>query len=167
MKPLTNPANAALKTERKRIPMSVPVQKLEVPEIPGYHLYWFRSDPARIQRALQGGYEFVDERETQVNSVTLGSDSAASGNTDLGSRVSVVAGDEIGSDGQAVRLVLMKIRQDLHEEDLAISAATNEQVAASLRGDFESGNMGAGKVDVSQRYVDKAKSSTNLFTPKH
>lgn len=164
-----NPANTGFSgsAERKRIPMSVPVQKLEVPEIEGYHTYWFRSDPARIQRALDGGYEFVDEKETQVNSVGLGNDSAASGNTDLGSRVSVVAGDEVGFDGQPVRLVLMKIKQEYHEEDLKIAADTNERVAATLRGDFERGTIGADKSESNQRYVDKARSSTNLFTPKH
>ena len=164
-----NPANAAGKTssERKRIPMSVPVQKLEVPEIPGYHLHWFRSDAARIQRALAGGYEFVDEKETQVNSVTLGASPVESGNTDLGSRVSVVAGDEVGMDGQPVRLMLMKIKQEYHEEDLKIAAETNEKVAATLRGDFERGTIGADKSDPAQRYVDKSRSQTNLFTPKH
>lgn len=171
MQKLNNPANKSGKDsmERKRIPMSVPIQKLEVPEIPGYHLYWFRGDAARIQRALQGGYEFVDERETQVNSVGLGNDSAESGNTDMGSRVSIIAGDEIGHDGQPVRLVLMKIRQELHEEDLQIAAEANERVAASLRGGFESGRIGdeGNPGDRSQRYVDKNRSSTNLFTPKH
>jgi len=166
-----NPANTAGRTaaERKRIPMSVPVQRLEVPEIPGYHLYWFRGDAARIQRALQAGYEFVDEQETQTNAVALGSDSAASGNTDMGSRVSVIAGDEIGFDGQPTRLILMKIRQELHEEDMAITAQANEKVAASLRGGFDSGTIGnqSGMPgDPSQRYVDQRRSSTNLFTPK-
>ena len=45
-----NPANAngQASMDRKRIPMNVPIQKLEVPEIPGYRLYWFRAEPGRL-----------------------------------------------------------------------------------------------------------------------
>lgn len=111
--------------ERKRIPMSVPVQKLEAPEIPGYHLHWFNGTPDRIQRALDGGYEFVDEREARINNVSLGGDSATSGNTDMGSRVSVVSGTELGRDGQPVRLILMKIKQEWYEEDQKLVEARN------------------------------------------
>jgi hypothetical protein len=163
-----NPANAPGKTseERKRIPMSVPLQKLEVPPIPGYELYWFRGDAARIQRALRGGYEFVDESEVQVNFTGIGSSSITSGNTDMGSRVSVIAGDDLGQDGQPSRLILMKIKKELHEEDLQIAAEANDKVAATLRGDFARGTIGADKSDPSQRYVDEARSKTNLFTPK-
>ena len=171
MKTLTNTANSLGKTsaERKRIPMSVPVQKLEVPDIPGYHLHWFRGDAARIQRALQGGYEFVDSTETEVNSTQLGGDSTESGNTDMGSRVSVIAGDDIGQDGQPARLILMKIREELHQEDLAITAEVNEKVAATFRNDLENGTIGANgnPGDTSHRYVDKSRTATNLFTPKH
>jgi hypothetical protein len=146
--------------------MSVPVQKLEVPDIPGFHLHWFRGDAARIQRALDGGYEFVEDREVKVNNVGLGNESAKSGNTDLGSRVSVIAGDEIGRDGQPIRLILMKIKQEWYEEDQATVEARNESVAASLRG----GLIGAEKDargDTQHRYVDKARTTIpDMFTPK-
>lgn len=152
--------------QRKRIPMSTPVQRLEAPDIPGYHLHWFRGDIARIQRAIEGGYEYVDPREVRVNSVGLGNDSIASGNTDMGSRVSVVAGTEVGTDGQPVRLVLMKIKQEWYEEDQKIVEARNEQVAASLRG----GMIGSEKDapgDTMHRYVDKARTVIpDLFKPK-
>lgn len=166
----SNPANIESKTaaERKRIPMNIPVQKLQVDEIPGYVLYWFRNDPGRVQRALRAGYEFVEENEIQVNYTGLGSDSASSGNTDMGSRVSVVSGDDISSDGQPARLVLMKIKKELHEEDLAAQARINDRVAASLRGDFETGKIGAeNDPEPGLRYVDKTRSKTNLFTPKN
>lgn len=154
-------------SERKRIPMSVPVQKLEAPEIPGYHLHWFISSTERIQRALEGGYEFVDHREMKINNVSLGGDSAASGNTDLGSRVSVLSGQEIGKDGQPTRLVLMKIKQEWYEEDQKLIDAQNERVAASIRG----GQLGADKErggDAVHRYVDKSRTQIpDLFRPKH
>ena len=162
-----NPANVPGKptAERQRIPMSVPVQKLQVPDIPGYHLHWFRGSPDRIARAQQGGYEFVEDGEVSLNNLDLGGESAVSGNTNMGSRVSVISGDEVGRDGQPVQLLLMKLRQEWWEEDQKEVAKRNEAVAAALRG----GQVGAGRAgnegptDVAQRYV---KQNANLFTPK-
>ena len=156
---------AAPAAERKRIPMSVPVQKLEAPDIPGYHLHWFNGTPDRIQRALDGGYEFVDEKEVKPKTVSLGSNSTASGNTDMGSRVSVVSGTEIGRDGQPLRLILMKIRQEWYEEDQKLVIAKNEQVAASLRGGLVGSEQDyAG--DTPLRYVDKNRTKIpDMFNP--
>lgn len=163
-----NPATPAGKdtAERKRIPMSVPVQRLSAPDMPGYHLHWFNGTPERLQRALDGGYEFVDEREMKINNVSLGGDTTRSGNTDMGSRVSVVSGEQIGKDGQPTRLILMKIKQEWYEEDQKLVEQRNELVAASLRG----GLLGAEKdvgTDTKLRYVDKARTAIpDLFTPK-
>lgn len=138
--------------ERKRIPMSTPVQKLEAPDIPGFHLHWFRSEPDRIARAQAAGYTFVDEQETAVNSVGLGNSSTRSGNTDLGSQVSVIAGG-IGKDGQPSRLILMKIPLEFYEEDQKIVANRNDQVADSILGGLagNAGNPG----DTSHQYLKK------------
>lgn len=161
-----NPANTKNADERKRIPMSVPVQRLEAPEIPGYHLHWFMGSPERLQRALDGGYEFVDSKELKINNVSIGGDSAVSGNTDMGSRVSIVSGQEVGKDGQPTRLILMKIKQEWYEEDQKLVEARNEQVASALRG----GLLGAEQDvagDTRHRYVDKARTSIpDLFKPK-
>ena len=161
-----NPATATKAAERKRIPMSVPVQKLEAPDIPGYHLHWFNGTPERLQRAIEGGYEYVYDRDMRINSVGLGSDSTISGNTDMGSQVSIVAGSEIGRDGQPIRLILMKIKQEWYDEDQKHQENRNEQVAAALRG----GMVGAEKDasgDSRFRYVDKARTSIpDMFTPK-
>ena len=151
--------------ERKRIPMSVPVQKLEAPEIPGYHLHWFNGTPERLQRAQDGGYEFVDSKELKLNNVSLGGTSTTSGNTDMGSRVSVVSGTDIGRDGQPMRLILMKIKQEWYEEDQKLVEARNEQVTASLRG----GQIGAEQDragDTQHRYVDKNRTKIpDMFNP--
>jgi hypothetical protein len=159
-----NPATPAGKTaaERKRIPMSVPVQRLEAPEIPGYHLHWFNGTAERLQRALDGGYEFVDEREMKINNVSLGGDSAKSGNTDMGSRVSIVSGQDMGKDGQPNRLVLMKIKQEWYEEDQKLVENRNQKVVDTLL----SGLTGQGG-DTSQRYVDKSRTAIpDFFKPK-
>ena len=163
-----NPSNTKGRTnaERKRVPMSVPVQRLEAPEIAGFHLHWFLGTPERLQRALDGGYEFVDEREIKINNVSLGGDSAASGNTDMGSRVSIVSGQEVGKDGQPTRLILMKIRQEWYEEDQKLVDEKNEQTANALCG----GAIGAEKEasgDARHRYIDKSRTQIpDLFKPK-
>jgi len=154
-----NPANAVAKTsaERKRIPMSVPVQKLETAEIPGYHLHWFRSAPDRIQRALNAGYEFVKPEEISLNNVSLGGNSAVSGNTDLGSQVSVIAGGIEDGTTQPSRLILMKIKLELYEEDEAIKDKRSAGVVNAL----SKGLVGAGEApgekagDSAQRYVKR------------
>jgi len=152
--------------ERKRIPMSVPVQRLEVPEIPGYHLHWFLSTAERLQRATDGGYEFVDEREVLINNVSLGGDSTASGNTDMGSRVSVVSGQEVGKDGQPTRLVLMKLKQEWWEEDQKLVEARNTKVRDALLGGMIGAEQDVGN-DSRHRYVDKARSQIpDFFKPK-
>ena len=163
-----NPAtvNESNIAERKRVPMSVPVSRLTAPDIPGYHLHWFIGSAERLQRALDGGYEFVDEREMKINNVSLGSTSTASGNTDMGSRVSVVSGQEVGKDGQPTRLILMKIRQEWWEEDQKLVENRNEQVAAALRGGLLGAEQDA-PGDRQHRYVDKARTVVpDLFKPK-
>ena len=152
------------RAERQRVPMSVPVQKLQVPPIPGYHLHWFKGLPDRIMRAQQAGYEFVDQVEVSLNNLDLGGESVTSGNTSLGSRVSVVSGDEIGRDNQPVQLILMKLREELWQEDQEALSGRSENTAAALRG----GLLGAGQGnerpnDVATRYVKQA---SNLFTRK-
>lgn len=156
----------ALKAERKRIPMSVPVQSLEVPDIPGFHQHWFEGNTARLQRALDGGYEFVDERDVNLNAVGLGGDSSVSANTDMGSRVSVVAGQEIGPDGQPARLVLMKIKQEWWEADQQLIENRNMQVRDALLGGMVGAEHDA-PGDSQHRYVDEARSTIpDFFKPK-
>lgn len=149
---------------RKRIPFSVPLQKLEVPEIPGYCQYWFRSEPSRIARAEAAGYSFVERGEIELNSVGL-ADSAADGNSDMGTRVSVSAGDMVGEDKQPLRLLLMKIPEELAAEDAAIREDHNDRVAAALRG----GMIGSEKDnpnDRGARYVGSQTQIPDLFRRK-
>lgn len=145
--------------ERKRIPMSVPVQRLAVPDVPGYHIHWFMGTEERIARALEAGYEFMDETETVMNDAGLGGTSTRTGNTDMGSRVSVIGGTEIGRDGQPVRLVLMKLRQEWYEEDQKLVQARNDQVVAKLLGGMQEG----GGHDPSHRYVDPKRTAIPEF----
>lgn len=166
-----NPANAlktAVKTaaERKRVPMSVPVQKLQVPDIPGYHLHWFTGNEGRIQQAIQAGYEFVDRKEVGLNYVGIGSNSATSGNTDMGSHVSIASGSAVDGTNQPVRLILMKIKQEWWDEDQKVLEARNDQVALSLRGGDTGQDMAPDRGE-RHRYVDPRRTAIpDLFTKK-
>lgn len=161
-----NPANipAKQKEERARIPMNLPVQRLAVPDIPGYVLRWMRGDAVRIQRALRAGYEFVAPDEVDLNNFGISNGQNDSGNQDLGSRVSHIGGT--GESGDVEMLYLMKLREEYHQADLAEKAKRQEQQAAVLRGD--KGFSGAGD-DASNRYVGAQTRNTqrNLFLPKH
>ena len=150
--------------ERKRIPMSVPVRKLEVPDIPGYHLHWFVSNPTRLQRALDAGYEYVDAREMKLNPVGLGSTTTHGGNTDLGSQVSIVSGSD--EEGQPERLVLMKIKQEWYEEDQKIAQERVDSVAAALNSGTTGAAGAADKNELNLRYVGSRTKLPALFTKK-
>lgn len=170
-----NPANAAKTAvrERGRVSLATPMQKLEVPDIPGFVLQWFSDRPGRISRSQAGGYEFVGPDEVQINNFGLAADVLKDGNTDLGSRISVYGGaNEDGSNG---RLYLMKIRREWWEEDEKVRADRNEAVAASIRGGKSSSpnpheeagdaalKYGGAQEESRPRVV---KSKDNLFTRK-
>ncbi len=155
MKGTPNPASSVDGdvSERKRIPMTLPMQKLEVQEIPGYVLYWMRGTPSRIAQAQRAGYEFVNEDEVSLNNTSLGGDTLKSGNTDMGSRVSVVTGDEVGRDGQPVRLVLMKIKKEYWDEGQKVLLERSEKTAAAFRSGLVGADTAGATMDFTNRYM--------------
>jgi hypothetical protein len=166
--PKSNPANsvATRVTEATRRPMSLPQLSLQVPDIPGYYLYWFID--TQIDQALQAGYEFVERDEVSLNNRGVADDQTEDGNDDLGSRVSRVAGESSAGNVQAQRLYLMKLRQEWRDKDVAALAERNESIAAALRGGASTGNEhGAAPqetaADKAKRYL---KTGQDLFYPK-
>lgn len=164
----SNPANerGTRVTEATRRPMSLPQLSLQVPEIPGYYLYWFLD--TQIEQAIQAGYEFVDRDEVSLNNRGVANDQTEDGNDDLGSRVSRVAGQAAGAGVQAQRLYLMKLRQEWRDKDMAAMAARNEAIAAAIRGGVSTGNEhgaapGETPSDRAKRYL---KTGQDLFYPK-
>lgn len=150
--------------ERTRIPMSLPVLKLSVPDIPGYHLHWMRGDPARIMQAQRAGYEFVEQDEVNVVNTGLADDAGSNGSTDLGTRVSLSAGGDVDAQGQPERLYLMKIKQEWWEEDQSVLADKNEQLAAVMRGEGVGGETyipDAHKKTVKSMFSKKCKEVLN------
>ena len=168
-----NPSNSPgpTKEERKRVPLSLPQSKLAVPDIPGYHTHWFRGTPQRLAQAAQAWYEFVDPSEVDLTSIQVGGDATKSGNTDMGSRVSIVAGEEEG--GQAVRLFLMKQKMEYFLEDRKILGERNDSIAEALTASYRQGTVGGvapgeQPTDVAARYVDRSRSKVpDLFRKKN
>lgn len=157
-----NPANEPPKTPARRVPMSLPTLKLEIPAIPGYVCHWFRGTGQRIAQAQNAGYEFVNRDDVSINHVGLASDYLSDGNSDLGSRVSVSAGGDSPEGQQGLRLYLMKIKRELFEEDQIALDEQHEQVAAQLRGDRGFGE--AAQADY-KRHTAQKTPQRNMFTP--
>jgi len=126
-----NPANVKGEEGEKRIrrvPMSAPVQRLQVEPIDGFHLHWFAE--SRVERAKQAGYELVHKGEVSVNSRQIGSPKSLGGSTDLGDCVSIVGGEV--ANGTVERLVLMKLKQEWWEEDKKLLDQRNAQIMGSI-----------------------------------
>jgi hypothetical protein len=104
-----------LSGRRRRIPMSTATRKMEVAAIDGYYLYWFKE--SNLEAAFQAGYEFVDRGEAHLVQTGLAADKSISGNTDLGTRVSIVGSLTTGPNGGPERAYLMKLRQEWRDED--------------------------------------------------
>ncbi len=142
--------------------MSVPTLRLQVPDKPGFFRYWFRGDAARIQRAKQAGYRFVDQSEVNVNNFDLGGDAKNSGSTDMGSLVSITSGDETDANGNPNRLILMEISNELYARGQAYLVDRNDEVARALR----AGLLGADGEDTSDKRARYSKSGVpDLFNP--
>ncbi len=162
-----NPANAPAKrvTEATRIPMSVPQLRLEVPEVPGYHLHWFLG--TNVPRAVKAGYEFVEDDEVEVNNSGVADSKSDSGSTDMGSRISQLAGGLTPASAEPQRLYLMKLRSEWRTKDVQALEAVNEKIASALRGgQVPAGASGApeeGPRDRASRYLKKGQ---DLFYPK-
>lgn len=161
-----NPAREAKVDARSRVPMSTPERQLEVADIPGYHLHWFLT--SRTGRALRAGYTFVEEDDIPegLNSRSIAGDANESGNSDMGTRISVPAA--VGGDSEE-RLYLMKIPTEWWEQDQEKLADRNEEIAAALRGGKSTGVGTANPYDTSNEYVPGGRPSpmqSNLFTPK-
>ena len=164
---MVNPANLKEKANLPPgyQPMSAGTKKLETPPRDGYHRRWFRGDATRLAKAQRAGYTFVQPEDVDLNNFDLGGDAKTSGNTDMGTRVSVIAGDDLDPTGQPGRLYLMECPEELYEYSRSIIEDRNESVAEALRGGkLGLGHDGETRFDQDQRYV-KGK-VPDLFIPK-
>lgn len=154
-----NPSVAKV-TEDTRVSMAIPQLMLEVPAIDGYEMHWFADRPGRIPRAVQAGYEFVNPEEVKVNNFGIAADLMQTGNSDMGTRISVHGGTS--ESGGSERLYLMKIKKEWYDKDMALREQNSDQVVNALK----HGLVGSERdkmVDAAQRY---AKNTDNLFTKR-
>jgi hypothetical protein len=164
---MTNPANekeTRVLPEGYR-PLSQPSMKLEVPHKKGYHRRWFNGTASRIARAHQAGWTFVDKDEAEVNNFDVGGDAKTDGNTDMGTRVSIISGEDRDKSGQPARMYLMEIPDWLYKRGRQYQQEQNEGIARALR-EGSVGDVGEDS-DTKHKYVNKKLSKLNLFTPTH
>lgn len=148
-KPETNPANKEPEKKRDRVPMTLPLRKLELPEITGYHLHWMSDRAGRIEQALRAGYEFVTPEDIgALNRTELGSGLKSTGNHDMGTRVSVISGDET--------LYAMKIKEEWFREDQQLLVDRNEAITDTLL----RGTVGSENEDAEDRRGQKLRYGT-------
>lgn len=148
-------------------PMNSASLKLEVPIREGYHRHWFRGTAERIARAQQAGYRFVDPDDIgdAVYNSDLAGDVKSGGSTDLGSRVSVISGDDVDSNGQPGRLYLMEVPQELYDISQKVLDDRNESVAGALRGGMMGSEQDVNRHDTNSRYLTKSTKIPDLFNP--
>ena len=163
-----NPASVPEKrvNEADFIPMSVPQLRLAVPEKPGWHRHWFVRK--NVARALKAGYTFVDQDDVEINNPDVAGEISTSGSTDLGTRVSMLAGGFVEGTTEPDRLYLMEMPQERRDRHAAMLEEVNERIAAALRGGLPTpggvgGGPGEGPGDRQRRYL---KTGQDLFYPK-
>lgn len=151
----TNPANSLAERQqnttarRRRIPMNMVTRKLETPELPGFYLHWVNGEPDRIARAINAGYDFVKKDEMPGYTLELGDQTGIKGDGDMGDRISHIAGGT-ATDGQALRLYLMKLPQEFRDEDLRARDEEGQRLIDTLRND-PNARVGSGE-DNDHRY---------------
>lgn len=155
-----NPANELEIPDGFR-PMTHAMQKLEVPQRPGYNRHWFRGNPGRISAAMRAGYRYIENDDVTLNNFDLGGDARSTGNTDLGNRVSRICGEGLESDGQPSRLYLMECPNHLFALSQKVVADSSEATIASLRGGMVEASESA--ADKGARYVKG--SLPDMFNP--
>lgn len=100
----------------ERVPFGTPTKRFNVPDNDGYHYHIFndnwRKEPGRIKRAQMAGYEIV---EHERSGGTCGTN----------------------DDGSEIKEVLMRIPQELYDQDQALKDKELDKVDEQIyRGEF-------------------------------
>lgn len=148
-------------TEATRVPLSTPHARLAAAEIPGYHTHWFVGK--NVPAALKAGYEFVESDESTPNQKGVANAMVESGSSDMGTRISVLAGGTVEGSSDPERLYLMKLRQEWRDKDVKALEGLNERIAQAIRGGNTPGPDGRGS-DPTLRYMKKGQ---DIFWPRH
>lgn len=128
--------------KRHRIPFGAHRTKLQVEDkLKGFVLRWFNDMDGRIQRAVDGGYQFVNPSEVP----RLGQGALHQDNSDLNAKVSKV----VSRGEPPIRAYLMKIKQEWYKEDQLAKESENAKIDEALRNGSPGGNV------VDNQYVPK------------
>lgn len=97
----------------RRVPLNSFRTKLHIPEDQlekGFHYRWFKDVGGRVEQAQNAGFDFVlNDGKIQVGE--------REGNTDVGSRISILGGDDPRKPEGSYRMVLMRQPMEFYEED--------------------------------------------------
>lgn len=116
------------KERRERVPFSTNRKRLSLnKDLDGFITRWFNDQDDRLQRAEDGGYQYVHRKEIGQ----VGDKDISNGNTDVNSRVSRVVGRQ--PTGAPIRAYLMKIRKDWYEADQDKKEEVNRRVDDAIR----------------------------------
>ena len=149
--------------KRKRVSMAMASRKLETPELPGYYLHWVNGEPDRIAKALRADYTFVQTDELPGYALELGDQTGISGISQTGGNISVIAGGT-AQDGQALKLFLMKLPQELRDEDLQQRDDEGKRLIDALYTD-PNAHSASGE-DNTKRYVSEMDAKRGRAKPK-
>lgn len=128
--PAEDRATAVERLRKQRVSMMNAKRKLEVAPLPGFYMHWFHE--RNVSEALAAGYQFVKRGEVQINPLQI-ANPLGDGNTDPGDNISLV-GDKMES-GAPARLYLMKLFQELHDDDQRALDKINADKLAGIFGD--------------------------------
>ena len=119
------------KNRKERIPLGVTKLKLSYEnQDPGYSYRVIHDkphDPGRIQRALEGSWEFVDKKTDNEH---LGDPDVSNEDAGLDTRITHVVGTDAA--GQPMVGYLMRIPKDLYKEDQQAKMDEIDKVEESL-----------------------------------
>lgn len=119
---VTTPVVASRVTRENRIPVSGPRDILTIPNRdPNYEYRWVKDIPGRIQRFLNGGWEFHVDPNAQVGQRAV----------DSGSRI----GSALTRNTDGTTLVAMRILKEWYDEDQDAKQREIDALEESMRAD--------------------------------
>ena len=102
-----------LEGRSERVPFGSPEQRMTARQEEGYHYRWFndnwKKEPGRVKRALDAGYEVVDDEKSGMNVGT-------------------------NDDGSEVKAVLMRIPEKWYKEDQAVKHKKLDEIDEQIHG---------------------------------
>ena len=121
-----------------KLRMQMSDQERKVFDTRGYVPRWINDQDGRLQRALSGGYDYVDPKYA----TSIGSGALHAGNTSKDSRVSMVVSRGV----PVITSYLMEIKKEFYDEDQKVKQDRNDLVDKTLEGG------GAGGAAVENQY---------------